>query len=216
MFKKYRLLYLIIVGVLLFSGCTPVAEQPYVPVETIVAATYAAISAQTAAARPPNTSTPLPATPTRRPSTITPTPTTTFVLPSFTPIFTQTSTPEPTATNVTSGSGSVLYACNILSLSPENVYQVKANQDFFWKWEVENIGTTAWDPDTVKITYTGGTQLARDKRFPLNERTQPGKIAYFKIKMRAPKEPGTYDTTWALRKDIHMFCYEKLVIEVTN
>ncbi len=216
MIKKHRPFLLFLIFTLLIAGCTPVAEQPYVPVETIVAATYAAISAQTAAARPPNTPTPLPATPTRRPSTITPTPTTTFVLPSFTPIFTQTSTLEPTATNVTGGSGSVLYDCNIISLSPESVYEVKANQDFFWIWEVENTGTTAWVPDIVKIAYTGGTQLAKDKRFPLNERTQPGKIAYFKIKMRALKEPGTYDTTWALRKDIHMFCYEKLVIEVTN
>ena len=217
MFKKHRPQYLLVVVALLLSSCTPIyPEQPYIPVETIVAATYAAISAQTAAARPPNTATPLPPTATRPPATSSPTPTSTFVinLASITPSSTPTTTAEPTATNVTSGSGTVLYSCNILSLSPANVYRVKANESFNWVWQVENIGTTTWDPASVKVVYADGTQLSNQNRYPLKDRTKPGQNTLFTIKMHAPSEPGAYTTTWSMRKDIHTFCYVKLEIEV--
>lgn len=217
MFEKHRPLCLLVAVALLLSSCTPVyPEQTDIPVETIVAATYAAISAQTAAARPPNTATSLPPTATRPPDTATPTPTATFIIAiaSITPSFTPTATAEPTATNVTSGSGTVLYSCNILSLSPPNVYRVKANESFNWVWQVENIGTTTWDPDSVKVIYASGAQLSNQKRYPLNDRTKPGQNTLFTIKMKAPGEPGTYTTTWSMRKDIHTFCYVKMEIEV--
>lgn len=213
MFKKYHSLYILVAVGLLLSGCAA-PKQAYVPVETIVAATYAAISAQTAAARPPNTPTPLPPTATHRPGTATPLPSATFVLSTFTPFATSTSTPEPTATNVISGSGTAFYICNILSISPENVYRVKANQDFTWAWQIENIGTTVWEPDSAKFVYMGGAQLSNKTDVRLNDRTKPGQITYFSIKMHAPREPGTYTTTWAMRKNIHTFCYAKLKIEV--
>ena len=215
MLKKYQSLTLLLLVALFLTSCVPtVPEQPYIPVETIVAATYAAISAQTEAARPPNTPTPLPPTPTRRPGTATPTPTVTFVISSVTPTFTPTPTTEPTAANVTSGSGTVLYACNIISLTPQNVYQVKANETFTWTWQVENIGTTVWDPSTASVNFAGGTRLASQKNYPLIDRTKPGQTTTLTIKMHAPGQAGTYTSTWSLRKDIHTFCYAKLEIEV--
>ena len=215
MLNKFRPLILLLVAALAISGCTPsVPQQPYIPVETIVAATYAAISAQTEAARPPDTPTPFPATATRRPSTPTPTPTVTYVLPSITPTFTPSITPEPEPTNVTSGSGTVLYSCKILSLSPENVFRVKANESFSWVWRVKNVGTTRWDADDVEAFFSGGEQFSKSRRFNISQGVKPDSTTTVEIEMKAPSAAGAYTTTWSLRKGIHYFCYAQLEIEV--
>jgi len=214
MLKKHPLFIAVIIATIFLSACNPVPEQAYVPVETIVAATYAASVAQTEAARPPNTPTPLPPTATRPPGTATPTPTVTFVISTNTPTNTPTFTPEPTATNVTSGSGTLLYACNLLSTSPQGAYRVKANQSFQWVWQIENIGTTRWDPRNVEARFWGGTQLSSSKAFEIREPAKPGQNTSVSIRLTAPKEPGNYSTEWSLRKDIHRFCYAQLEIEV--
>ncbi len=117
--KKYRALYICLIAILAISACTPVSTPQPPSLETIVAATYAAAKAQTEAAMPSET--PIPTTPTAARATLTPFPTATiFVLPSFTPTFTASPTPVFTVTNITSGSGDVLYACNIVSISPES------------------------------------------------------------------------------------------------
>ena len=209
-----HLLYLLLVVVIALSGCSPATPAPYVPVETIVAATYAAISAQTQAARPPNTPTPPPPTATHPPSTDTPTPTVTFVISTLTPPATSTPTPEPTRTNVTSGSGTVLYSCNINSTSPANGAELKAGQDFLWVWQVQNTGTTTWKPDTLKVVYDSGEQLSAKNSFSTDDVTKPGDVTQIKLKMHTPKAPGTYRTIWFLRKEIHSFCYVELKIIV--
>ena len=214
MLKKYRPLYLILVVALVLASCTPsVPEQPYIPVETIVAATYAVISAQTEAARPTETSTPLPPTATRPPDTETPTPTVTFVIKTSTPSLTPTSTAKPTATNVVSQSGDLLYACKILSQSPRNVHRVKVKETFQWSWQIENAGNTIWDPSDTKAIYTSGTMLANKKDYPITDRIKPGNSASFTLKVTAPSGPGKYTTTWSMRTGIHSYCYVTLEID---
>ena len=211
--KRYRALYICLITILSLSACTPVATPQPPSLETIVAATYAAAKAQTEAAMPSET--PIPTTPTAARSTLTPFPTaTTFVLPSFTPTFTITPTPAYTATNITSGSGDIIYACNIIKLSPESGYVVKPNEDFKWIWEVENIGTAKWWPDTAYIRYSRGAEFHVKKQAAVGDPTDPGEIGIFKVKMHAPKEPGSYTTTWSIRKGIHEFCFAQLKIIV--
>ncbi len=215
--KKYSLIYIFLIALIALSGCTPaVPAQPYIPVETIVAATYAAISAQTEAARPTATPIPPTATATRPPGTATPTPTATFVLASFTPSFTPTNTPKPTATNVVAGSGNVTYSCNIISLSPENGTQVKAGEEFDWIWRVENIGNVTWTKDEVMVIYSSGAEYAKRDKVALKSNTAPGQTAEFRVRMLAPKQPGRYTTTWSMRKGIHYFCYAQLQIYVVK
>ncbi len=214
MLKKHPLFSLFLLIAIVLTSCAPAPAQEYVPVETIVAATYAAIAAQTEAARPPATFTPLPPTATRPPGTATPTPTATFVISTLTPTFTQTFTPVPTATLITSGSGTLLYACDILSIAPKDSVRIKVNQRFQWNWEVENIGTTRWDPDTMDAYFIGGTQMSKYKGYPISGPAKPGKTITVQIDLVAPKEPGNYTTTWALRKGVHRFCYMKLDVEV--
>ncbi|MBT7081161.1 MAG: hypothetical protein HN929_06830 [Chloroflexi bacterium] len=211
--KKYRVLYICLITILAISACTPVAIPQPPSIETIVAATYAAAQAQTAAAMPSET--PIPTTPTAVRATLTPFPTaTTFVLPSFTPTFTASPTPVYTVTNITSGSGDIIYACNIVSISPESGYVVKPREEFKWVWEVENIGTAKWWPDTAFIRYSRGTEYHVKKEAAIEDPTEPGEIGYFRVKMRAPKDPGTYTTTWSIRKGIHEFCFAQLRIVV--
>lgn len=210
--EKYRPFYILLIAVIALSGCTPAPAQPYVSVETIVAATYAVIAAQTEAARPTATPIPPTATATRPPGTATPTPTATFIISTFTPTFTPTSTPKPTATSVVAGSGNVTYACNIISLSPENGTEVKAGEEFNWIWRVENIGTTTWQEGIVMVTYASGADIAKKKKVILNKTTPPGQIAEFKVRIAMPKEPGRYTTNWMMRKDIHYFCNAQLQV----
>ena len=211
--KKYQPLFLTLLLALLLAGCAP-AATPYVSIETIVAATYAASVAQTEAARPPATPTPLPPTPTRRPGTATPTPTATFVISSVTPSPTKTDTPEPTATNITSGSGTVLYACNIISTSPKSPHRVKPRDRVQWTWVVENIGTTRWDPSTTDVHFAGGTRMTSNNQADIQSPAKPGSTTTVKINLDVPKEPGVYTTTWAFRKGIHNFCYATIQIDV--
>lgn len=212
--KKYRVVSVFLIALFAISACMPTPTPVFVSVETIVAATYAAISAQTEAARPP--ATPIPPTPTntRPPATITPTPTATFVISSPTPSLTVTPSPEPTSTNISSGSGTVLYACDIVGLSPESGVIVKPGEEFKWIWRVTNIGTTAWRPETTFAVYKSGSAFYVKKEVQLGEPASIGETIQVIIKMRAPKETGTYTTTWSLHKGIHDFCYADLRIVV--
>lgn len=209
--KKYKRILMALTFLLLLSACAPSTPEPIVPIETVFAATMNAINAQTAAAMPA-TSTPTP-TPinTRRP-TITPQPSSTAVV--LTPTFTPTITPVYTPTNITSGSGNVLYACELVELSPRSGHEVKPNEKFRWVWKVRNIGTKKWWTDTMFVTYVSGSKFYVKKEYALGDPTDIGEIGVFSIKMQAPKEPGTYTTTWSLKKGIHSFCYAQLKIVV--
>ena len=215
MFKKYPALILFSIISLALASCAP-APTPVVSIETIVAATYSASVAQTEAARPPNTPTPILPTATRTcpPSTDTPTPTATFIIASITPTFTPTATVQPTATTVTSGSGNLLYSCNILSMSPRDKVRVSPKESIRWIWQIENSGTTRWDPDDVGVRFSSGDRLSSKNAFSIDGPAKPGQNTTAKLTLYAPKEPGTYITTWSLRKDIHYFCYATLEVEV--
>lgn len=211
--KKTKFLYLALILLFSLSACMPAATPEPPSIETIVAATYAVAKAQTAAVLPTVTNAPPTATEAR--DTATPYPTETpFVVPSFTLTFTPSPTPAYTATNITSGSGDILYACNIVSLSPADGTTFKTNEEFHWVWKVENIGTAKWWPDTAYIKYNSGDAFYIKKEAAIGDPTDPGEIGNFRVKMQAPKEPGTYTTIWSMRKGIHTFCYASLKIVV--
>ncbi len=205
--KKYRHLFILTLFAIIFSSCAPKAEP--VPIETVFAATHAAIMAQTAAAMPKNAPSPT-VTITLAP-TFTPYPTSTTVIIAKK---TATPTPEVTPTNITSGSGTVLYACNILGSSIPDGFEIKAKEKFNWTLRIENIGTTQWWPDTMYAHYVSGSKYHVKKEAALGDPTRVGESGIFTMKMQAPSEPGTYTTTWSLQKGIHQFCFFKLKIIV--
>ncbi len=208
--KNHRA-YIFLVLLFALSSCAP-ATPTLLPIETVFAATHGAIMSQTAAAKSLETATPQ-STHTHAP-TITPFPSATTVLLNIVATSTPTTTPIPSPTNITSGSGNILYACELVQLSPENDYIVKPNESFHWVWHVRNIGTTKWYPDTVSVKYARGAQYYIKKEAPLGDTINIGDVALFRIKMQAPKEPGTYTTTFSLKKGIHYFCYFNLRIIV--
>jgi hypothetical protein len=208
--KKYQITYILLTLLLLLSGCAPAPVAAPLPIETVFAATHAALMAQTAAAMPKESATPTLA-PTLRP-TQTLAPTSTFVV--LAPTNTPTATIVPTATNVTSGSGEVVYSCEILNLSPKNGYVVKPKEKIIWEWEVKNIGTRKWWSDAVMVTYSRGASFHNNKKYFLDSPTDIGETGTFRVKMEAPTAPGKYTTTWSMRKGIHYFCYAQFQIVV--
>ena len=204
--KKY-LLYIFLLIAFVLSGCTAETPPTLVSIETIVAGTQSAAMAETELAIPFESMTPSP-TFTRAP-TLTPYPSATDV------ILTATFTPIPvTPTNITSGEGDVLYACELVELSPGDDYLVKPNGKFNWTWRVRNIGTKEWETDTMFAQYARGSAFHTKNRFPLGDPTDVGEVGVFLIKMQAPKKEGTYTTTFSLKKGVHYFCYYSLRIVV--
>ena len=210
--KKDTPIYTLLILLFTLSACTSAPKEPLVPVETVFAATYAAIQAKTAAAMPSNTPTPIG---TLRP-TLTPYPTATTFVVILAPTFTPTVTITPSPTNVTSGSGTVLYACEFVEFSPNSTYTAKPDEVIRWVWRVKNVGTTKWYKDSMFVAYANGAKIyaGQDKKSPLKTATGVGEVGEFTVRLRAPKEPGKYTTVWSLQKGIHDFCYAKLVVDV--
>ncbi len=217
--RRYRSSYVFVIAFILLSGCAP-PSPTQVPgiVETIVAATYSAAAAQTAAAMPssPPILPTLAATKTPSPPTITPTPTPTFVVYLFSPTPTITLTPVPTETDDGGGGGAVTgpYVCQFISQSPDNGSTFSSKQDFDWKWKVRNVGTTDWYTDTMRFMYISGDRFALKDMYQLGNKTVVGETEQLTVHMKAPESPGIYTTTWAMRKGKYVFCYIQFQIVV--
>jgi hypothetical protein len=169
--------------------------------ETIVAGTAAAAQSQTAAVIPStftSTWTPLP---TRTPS-LTPTPTPTFIFllgGARTPVI--FATPAAGATSTDTGSFSeVLDGCTLLSQTPADGSHFAAKASFTAAWKVKNTGTFRWDVDTVDFAYFSGTRMYARQVYHLPVDIPRGQYVTLKVPMTAPKNTGTYLTTWSLRR----------------
>ncbi|MBC8336525.1 MAG: hypothetical protein ISR59_10945 [Anaerolineales bacterium] len=217
--KNKSSIYTLIVLVLVLSGCMPTTpEAPIVSVETIVAATYAVIQAQTAAAEAViPTATLIPPTPTKLFATFTPIATSTsFIVSSLTPVPTATMPPSLTPTNVTSGSGDILYSCEVVGSSPASGFEVKKNKEFTWTLHVKNIGTTIWSGGDTKLAHIKGAEYYILKRVLIEKTTNAGEIGEFRVALFAPEEPGRYSSTWTMRRGINDFCEIKYQIYVVK
>jgi len=153
-----------------------------------------------------NTSTP-------RPSS-TPLPTfTSFVLPSATITPTPTSTETPTAT---ASPTSAAYQCEVVSSFPAAGATFTQGGDFDGRWTLKNVGTEVWEAG-VDLVYRSGTKFqAGNDAVDLPNAVATGASVEVIVDMFAPREPGTYETFWALRKDSTYFCELRLVIKVVQ
>lgn len=198
-----------------FPSKAPATQPDNLNIETIVEATYSAIIAQTEAAKPPAsptftvtvtaTETPIPPT-----STVTFTPTIVYVLPSATPsptIPAATFTPAITATPAT-------FECKLVSQSPVNGTSMGSRNDFDWVWTVTNTGQKAWASSDVDYLYIRGSEFHKTAGYDLPKSVAVGESIKLGADMIAPKQPGSYSTTWALRKGSQTFCEVTLTIIV--
>lgn len=208
--------WLLVLGMVL--ACVPSLATPLPPpdpgaINTFIAQTVNAAATQTSAAMPTSTHTPT-FTPTPR-NTDTPTPTFTstviFILSTPTPLV------IPTFTVVSSGGGessSANYACQVVSLSPANGTTFGSRADFDAVWRVKNIGQKVWDRTQVDYRYTSGDKIHKVAIYDLSANVPKNGTTDLIVDMVAPKNAGTYTTTWNMYVGSKSFCNMSLRIVV--
>jgi hypothetical protein len=81
-------------------------------------------------------------------------------------------------------------------------------------WKVKNTGTLAWEGGSVYFAYFGGSKMDRADVYALPESVPAGAKVALSASLVAPKRPGGYTTTWALRRGESRFCRVSLTIYV--
>ena len=216
-YKAKVIVWLIVVG--LIMACVPSLATPLPPVDpnvvnTFIAQTVNAASTQTSAVLPTSTQTAT-YTPTPR-NTDTPTPTSTatviFILSTPTPLV------IPTFTVVSSGGGggssSDNFACQVISVSPANGTTFGSRADFDAVWRVRNIGQRQWDRSEIDYRYASGDKIHKVEIYDLPANVPRNGTTDIIVDMVAPRNAGTYSTTWNLNRGARSFCTMTLRIVV--
>jgi Ig-like domain-containing protein len=177
-----------------------------------------------------------PAVPTVNPGAINTFIAQTVITPSLTPTQ-NTDTPEPTATNTVifilssptskivptftalsssggSGSSSANYACQVTKVSPANGSRFNPRDDFDAVWTVKNIGQKKWDRTAVDYIYSSGDKFHKISGYDMTSNVTVGESIDLGVDMQAPKNSGTYTTTWTMRAGSKTFCNMTLTIVV--
>ncbi len=201
----------------LIMACAPSLVTPSVPtmdpgsVNTFIAQTVDAASTQTAASMPSLTPSPTitPTVPTETPSP-TPTATVIFILSSPTPLV------IPTFTSISSGGGTSNenFSCQVTRVSPANGTRFDPRADFDAVWTVRNNGQRNWDRNSIDILYSSGDRIHKVSGYDLDDNVRVGNSIDVGVDMQAPKDPGTYNTTWVMRRGDDTFCTMTLTIAV--
>jgi hypothetical protein len=171
---------------------------------TSVAQTVVAARTQTALILPPPTHTPTMTLLPTNTSTETPSPTATiiFIIPTST--FTRTATPLPTSTEVEFSDEN--WACRLISKNPVDNQALTPRADFDARWVVENTGKKSWSSSDVDYIYYSGTKMHKKEAYDLTDTVDRGESTTIIVDMIAPKNAGTYSTTWTLRSGQNEFC----------
>ena len=208
-------LFVWVTALALIMACVPSLATPQAPaidpgaVNTFIAQTVNAASTQTAASMPSLTPSPT-ITPTV--STETPSPTATatviFILSSPTPRV------IPTFTSSGGGTSTENYSCQVTRVSPANGSTFNPRDDFDAFWTVRNNGQKNWDRNSVDYTYSSGAKIHKISGYDLDENVRTGNSLDLGVDMQAPKDSGTYTTTWTMRAGNKTFCTLTLTIVV--
>ena len=200
----------------LIMACVPTLATPSVPtvdpnaVNTFIAQTVNAASTQTAASIP--TLTPSPTiTPTVNTETPIPTATATviFILSSPTPLV------IPTFTSSSGGgSSNENFSCDVRRVTPANGTTFNPRDDFDAIWTVRNNGQRNWDRNSIDIVYSSGDKIHKVSGYDLDKNVRVGDSIDIGVDMQAPKDSGTYSTTWVMRRGDDTFCTLTLTIAV--
>ena len=214
--RDYRMpAILLMLGLLLACAPGSLSPQPVAPptfdpfsLNTIIAQTAGAAATQTFVLQP--TLTPVP-TLTKTPTDI-PSSTPTFLWGLSTPTV-PSPTPTPSLTPTLEVSSNA-FACRLASQDPKDNSVIAKGADFTADWKITNIGTSYWDNNSLDYHYFNGDKLHKASVYDLQNSVSTGGQTDIIVKMKAPKEPGTYTTTWALRSGKQDFCKFHLTIIV--
>lgn len=211
MHKRDRRLPPILFVIAFLLACAPitvatpsVAPPAFDPasLNTIIAQTAESAATQTSVSQPTFTPT---VTVTRTPTEI-PTSTPTFLFLIATP-----TVPSSTPTLEISSNP---FACRLSSQDPADNTIISKNADFAVIWRVLNVGTNAWDANSVDYHYFSGQKLHKQTAYDLPNSVPTGTQIDIIVNMKAPKSEDTYTTTWSLRAGKQDFCKLHLTIEV--
>jgi len=189
-------------------ACVPTVAAPSVPttnpnaISTYIAQTANAAATQTVAAMPTNTPTATFTSTPRNTDTPEPTATATVIFHFF------------TATPVVPTSSNQSYACEIISTTPANGTKFGSRTAFDAIWQVKNNGKKEWDKNTVDYAYLSGDKFHKVAAYDLTTTVARGDTTLLDVAMQAPKNAGTYTTTWSLRVGTSTFCPLSLTIVV--
>ena len=218
--EKYRLIPLLGIILSLVACELPVfiTSSTVTPlpgsVGTSIVQTAAVAQSQTALFLPPPSHTPThTSTETLLPtntSTETPTPTETIVF--IFPTSTLTRTVAPTDDGLSDADENL--ACRLISRNPANNQVFDPKIDFDARWVVENKSGNTWDSNNVDYVYLSGTKMHQKPAYDLSQNVVPGESVTIIVDMVAPKNVGTYSTTWILRSSQTEFCRFSISIVV--
>ena len=202
-----RKLILLFTALFVLLACEiPVLSQPAVSepalgsIETIIFQTAAAAQTQTAILLPPPTNTatftpPPTGTPTE---TATPTETFIFILPTSTQPFIP----------YTAGSN-----CVLIALTPHNPVLLP-REIFETNWTLKNTGDELWLDKDIDFKHSGGTDMHQNDVYDLPKSIGPDEQVTITVPMYAPREPGTYTSTWVLSRKKATLCKVSVTISV--
>jgi hypothetical protein len=137
-------------------------------------------------------------------------------LPTVAPTATSVPTlPKATATAVVAPAAADGYGCILMGVLPRATDNIVPGGDFDAYWTVLNSGTEMWTPQEVTIRYVGGTNLQKNSNtVELNTVVRPGEKYTLGIDMRAPSNPGVYQSNWSMTHGKVTLCTLNLTIVV--
>jgi hypothetical protein len=210
----------------LVMACTPSLATPFPTADVnqmnqFIAQTANAALTQTVAAMPTSTPT-VTITPTRNTETPSPTATSTVIFILSSP----TKAVAPTLVIIGGGGGSNdggggggsnssdNYSCQVVSVSPANGTAFSSRDNFDATWKIKNTGLKEWEHNSVDFYYLSGAKIHKVAGYDLSADISAGSTASLSVDMVAPKESGTYSTTWTLSTGDKTFCNMSLTIVV--
>lgn len=211
--KRTWLQLLFVVPVLILAACSPVVTpvEPESMVQTIVAATVAAIPTSTKAPEviQPTIVERIRVTdfPTFTPvATITPFPTATET--ATLPVPTETPSPMPLGgREVGKIQGRDNYSCQIVYQKPDDWVTFKPGDIILVTWSVKNTGVKDWPIGSLDVIHLGGTKMYLYNDEKKNEiGITAGDVGDVAIWIKAPEVSDEYSVEVGLRRGDKVFC----------
>lgn len=120
----------------------------------------------------------------------------------------------PAVSMSAAGVTSTSYSCKLVTQTPADWVKMVRRQSFDAYWTVQNTGAV-WNSSSTRFVYLGGTKFqTHGDSFYLGKNVGVGGKIKLGVDMMAPKTPGTYSTTWALKSGNTTFCRVTLILTV--
>ena len=223
MIRRNQRIFSILIVTVLTLACAPVFGSAATPppafdpnsINTAIVLTADFASTQTAWMVPATLTPTLTSFPTY---TLAPseTPTATFIFILSTPTKpTATPTVKFSTTQIAGTAASTKYACQFIAQKPEDFTTFAPKSDFDVTWHIKNTGTETWSVSNTDYRFVGGDALHTGMDvYDLAASVAPGEKTDLIVDMRAPRQSGTYSTTWKIFVGKTSFCVVTLTIFV--